>query len=211
MLLLLILLIGCLDTISAEQKANACPVDYLVGGNGGLTGTINGVALYETDGGIESIQIISSTADVVYDSKSRITLNAGFSSEKGANFSALIDGCNAQCNDLTYEGSSLTINTVRILDFGDNNFSDNHYEYYLVLSDGIYNGGNEYIGGSYTITIELLSLGNSFNYGNFPSCYFCGNTTNYSYVGHLFLIEDTNNDDQLDFNSDPFYWEAVAQ
>lgn len=106
--------------------------------------------------------------------------------------------------NITYDGTTLAVNSAQIFDFGTNNFSDNHYEYFLTLSDGIYNGGNEYIGGTYSITIELLSLGDSFNYGNFQSCFFCGNTTNYSYVGHLFLIEDTNDDDQLDFNTDPF-------
>lgn len=105
---------------------------------------------------------------------------------------------------ITYDGVTLAVNSAKISDFGSNNFSDNHYEYYLTLSDGVYNGGNEYIGGTYSITIELLSLGSSFNYGDFPSCFFCDNTTTFSYVGHLFLIEDTNDDDQLDFNSDSF-------
>lgn len=105
---------------------------------------------------------------------------------------------------LVYGTDTLIVNSAQIFDFGANNFSTNHYEYFLTLSDGIYNGGVEYIGGTYSISIELLSLGNSFNYGDFQSCFFCGNSTAYSFVGHLFLIEDTNNDDQLDFNTDPF-------
>jgi|GEM_PF-6398448 len=110
----------------------------------------------------------------------------------------------ANSGKLLYGTDTLYVNSAQIFDLGANNFSTNHYEYYLTLSDGIYNGGVEYIGGTYSITIELLSLGSSFTYGDFISCFFCGSSTAFSYVGHLFLIEDTNNDDQLDFNTDPF-------
>lgn len=186
-------------------NSNVCPPNYLFGGNGGLTGIINDTQFYETDGGIESTQTIAETAIVEYDSKVKITLSSGFNTINGATFSAYIDGCDSQCDEVVYDGSVLAINSAFILEFGINNFSDNHYEYYLVVSDGIYNGGNQYIGGTYSLTIELLSLGNSFNYGEFHSCFFCGNETNYSFVGHLFLIEDTNDDDLIDFNTDPFY------
>lgn len=182
-----------------------CPPDYLVGGNGGLSGTENGNVTYETDGGIESVQTISSTATVIYDSNIFITLNSGFNTVAGANFHALINGCNSQCDDITLAGANLAVNSALIFDFGNNNnFSTNHYEYFLVISDGVYNGGNQFIGGTYSISIELLSLGNSFNYGNFQSCFFCGSSTNFSYVAHLFLVEDTNDDDFIDFNTDPF-------
>ncbi len=112
--------------------------------------------------------------------------------------------------DLAFEGdlvlgdSTLEVNSAFILEFGSNNFSDQHYEYFVTLSDGIYNGGSEFLGATYTISIELLSIGAEFNYGDFESCFFCDNSTAFSYVGHLFLVEDTNDDDILDFNVDPF-------
>jgi len=192
---------------SNQSTNNMCPPDYLFTGNGGLTGTINNTEVYETDGEIESTQTIAETANVKYDSKVKISLNSGFCTINGATFSAYIDGCDtpAPCSNIDYDGTTLSVNSSYILDFGTNNFSDSHYEYYLVMSDGIYNGGNQYTGGTYSLTIELLSLGNAFNYGEFPSCFFCGNETNNSYVGHLFIIEDTNDDDLIDFNTDPFY------
>jgi len=106
--------------------------------------------------------------------------------------------------EITYDGTVLEVNTAFINDLGTNNFSTNHYEYFITLSDGVYVGNNQFIGGTYSINIELLSIGNSFNYGNFQSCFFCDQTTAFSYVGHLFLIEDTNDDDIIDFNTDPF-------
>lgn len=106
--------------------------------------------------------------------------------------------------EITYDGNILAVNSAFINDLGTNNFSNNHYEYFITLSDGVYMGNNQFAGGTYTINIELLSLGSSFNYGNFQSCFFCDQTTTFSYVGHLFVIEDTNNDDIIDFNTDPF-------
>ena len=120
-----------------------------------------------------------------------------------ANPNALLETL-VQGDSLRLGNEVIPINTARILDLGSNNFSSNHYEYFVVLSDGVYNGGNEYIGGKYTISIELLSLGNAFNEGTFQSCFFCTDTTSFSYVGHLFIVEDTNDDDIFDFNVDPF-------
>lgn len=200
-LLSLTLILTCLGINGFSQ----CPPDYLFGGNGGLTGTENGTAIYKTDGGIESRQTIGASASVSYDSKIFVTLEPGFNTVPGAEFCTLQDGCNAQCNSIDHGGNNLTVNSALLFDFGtNNNFSNNHYEYFLTLSDGVHNGGNQYIGGTYTINIELLSLGNSFNYGTFQSCFFCGSGTPFSYVGHLFVIEDTNDDDIIDFNSDPF-------
>lgn len=202
----LVFLIFIQILVFAFSLCAQCPPDYLFGGNGGLSGTVSDTQIYETDGGIESIQTIDATAVVEYDSKTKITLNSDFKTINGATFHAFIDGCDLQCGSIIYNERTLSINSALIFDFGvNNNFSDSHYEYYLVISDGIYAGGNEYIGGTYSIIIELLSLGNSFNYGDFPSCFFCGSETTYSYVGHLFIIEDTNDDDLLDFNTDPTY------
>ncbi|MFK7747445.1 MAG: hypothetical protein AB8B65_03570 [Kordia sp.] len=75
-------------------------------------------------------------------------------------------------SNIVYDGTPLAVNTAQISDFGTNNFSNNHYEYLVTLSDGVYAVGNQYIGGTYSISIELLSLGNSFTYGNFQSCFF---------------------------------------
>jgi len=71
-----------------------CPPDYLASGNGALTGIENGVADYETDGKIESTQVINTSAQVDYDSKISIELQPGFEVKGGAIFNAFIDGCN---------------------------------------------------------------------------------------------------------------------
>jgi len=58
-----------------------------------LTGVENGVNDYETDGSIESDQIIGSAAMIDYDSKTGIDLLQGFEATVGAMFHAFIDGC----------------------------------------------------------------------------------------------------------------------
>lgn len=68
-----------------------CPVNY-AGGNA-LTGIINGVANYVTDGAIESTQTIGATGVVNYDSGVEIYLNPNFETILGAIFNAFIDGC----------------------------------------------------------------------------------------------------------------------
>jgi len=70
---------------------NSCPTDYA--GPNALTGTITGTEDFETDGVIESTQIIDATAVVDYDSATEINLNADFEVVLGAVFSAFIDGC----------------------------------------------------------------------------------------------------------------------
>lgn len=70
---------------------NSCPTDYA--GPNALTGTETGTADYETDGIIESTQIIDATAIVDYDSATEINLNAEFEVVLGAVFTAFIDGC----------------------------------------------------------------------------------------------------------------------
>ena len=71
----------------------SCPANYT--GANELTGSINGVEDYETNGDIESTQVLQSSAKVDYDSANSIELKAGFEVKVGAEFCILIDGCNA--------------------------------------------------------------------------------------------------------------------
>jgi len=71
-----------------------------------LTGTENGIADYETDGIIESVQIIGATAVVDYDSQTEINLYQGFETMLGAEFMAFIDGCNGGSGGLNFKESS---------------------------------------------------------------------------------------------------------
>lgn len=59
-----------------------------------LTGTINDIKDYETDGIIESVQILQSGATVDYDSNTEIILSNGFEVKLNVDFYAFIDGCN---------------------------------------------------------------------------------------------------------------------
>ncbi len=68
-----------------------CPIDFA--GSRQLTGVENGLAKYETDGIIESIQEIASGSNIEYDSKTHIDLLPGFDILLSANFHAFIDGC----------------------------------------------------------------------------------------------------------------------
>lgn len=66
-----------------------CPPNYT--GINKLTGTVTGTKLYDTDGLIESEQIIG--GNVQYDSGRAIELTQGFDSLPGSVFDAFIDGC----------------------------------------------------------------------------------------------------------------------
>jgi len=82
-----------LNTITLDIiGSGACPPN-LAGANA-LTGTEFGTEDYETDGEIESTQIIEATANVDYDSGTSIKLEAPFQVKLGASFDAFIDGCN---------------------------------------------------------------------------------------------------------------------
>jgi len=72
----------------------ACPPNYIANGYGALLGTENTMMEYETDGAIESTQVILSGADVDYDSNKHIDLFPGFETHLNAFFHAYIDGCN---------------------------------------------------------------------------------------------------------------------
>ena len=58
-----------------------------------LVGTVSGIADFETDGIIESIQTIDAGSVVDYDSQTEITLLSGFETINGCEFLAFIDGC----------------------------------------------------------------------------------------------------------------------
>ena len=75
-----------------ESNIPVCPVNYA--GVNALSGTINSVVDYETNGVIESTQELTITARVDYDSKKWIDLLPGFTVTNKVNFSAFIDGCN---------------------------------------------------------------------------------------------------------------------
>ncbi len=68
-----------------------CPNDYE--GANMLTGTQNSSEDFETDGIIESDQVISGSAAVVYDSGDSIELLPGFSTLLGTTLEVIIDGC----------------------------------------------------------------------------------------------------------------------
>ncbi len=61
-----------------------------------LSGIESGVADYESDNDIESIQTIDVGATVDYDSKTLIDMQSGFEVKTGAVFEAFIDGCGNQ-------------------------------------------------------------------------------------------------------------------
>lgn len=73
------------------QGTTNCPTNYA--GANALSGTISGTEDYETDGAIESSQLIQAGATIDYDSKVSIKLEAPFSAPSSANFHAFIDGC----------------------------------------------------------------------------------------------------------------------
>lgn len=76
---------GTLDTPT-------CPADYA--GPNALSGAQNTSADYETDGAIESSQVISGGSTVVdYDSGTSVTLTNGFEVDLGAVLNIFIDGC----------------------------------------------------------------------------------------------------------------------
>lgn len=83
------------DVMVESCSSTPCPPDYA--GANALSGNEPGMEDYETDGGIESTQVIQSGAQVDYDAgpaSSGIDLNDNFEVQAGAEFDAFIDGCN---------------------------------------------------------------------------------------------------------------------
>jgi len=70
---------------------SGCPLHYA--GANKLIGTETGIADYETDGAIESIQTINPGAIIDYDSKTSIDLLHGFEVKQGGEIHIFIDGC----------------------------------------------------------------------------------------------------------------------
>ncbi len=85
---------GCITLLSDTITINVVPPNYQTGSYGPLTGIEAGVADYETDGILDSYQIIESTGYVDYDSGTEINLLPGFEVKMGAVFYGFIDGCN---------------------------------------------------------------------------------------------------------------------
>lgn len=73
------------------SSPSVCPPDYANGN--AITGIETNSFDYETDGAIESTQIITNNAVVDYDSGTDILLNPDFEVVLGAEFHAFIDGC----------------------------------------------------------------------------------------------------------------------
>lgn len=82
-----------------ETAPPICPPNFA--GINSLLGTQVADANFETDGNIESTQVISTSIMINYDSGNMIELLQGFEVEGGAEFHAFIDGCNNTLTDDT--------------------------------------------------------------------------------------------------------------
>ena len=80
---------ACTDISTSSVYVS--PQDYAYANM--LTGSENGTADYETDGLIQSSQIIGPTAIVDYDSQVEISLEIGFETINGSEIFIFIDGC----------------------------------------------------------------------------------------------------------------------
>ena len=79
--------------ICAHDQGKICPPEFTQANGNRLTVKQSVDALFETDGILESDQLIDSGADVSYDSKVQIDLLSGFEVINGVTFRAYIDGC----------------------------------------------------------------------------------------------------------------------
>jgi hypothetical protein len=77
-------------SLDIQSSAN-CPTDYA--GANALSGNISGAVDYETNGAIESTQLIQAGATIDYDSGTSIKLEAPFNVPSSATLNAFIDGC----------------------------------------------------------------------------------------------------------------------
>ena len=78
-------------TITDSTDSCGCPPEYTQSNNNMLTGTQSTNEHFETDGALQSDQIID--ADVDYDSGTFIELLEGFEVKLNRLFHAFIDGC----------------------------------------------------------------------------------------------------------------------
>lgn len=87
--------IGVIDLGADEFGSDSnCPSDYAAANNNELSGSQTSSVLYETDGILDSDQMISGTVNVEYDSKIEITLLTNFEVSTPSVFHAYIEGCN---------------------------------------------------------------------------------------------------------------------
>ncbi len=82
-----------IPTQGQMNNETECPPSYSSANGNALTGTESGMVTYQTDGIIESDQLIQSTAMVIYDSGTSIDLLSEFEVELGGEFTAEIGGC----------------------------------------------------------------------------------------------------------------------
>jgi len=83
------------DGAATQAMVNGCIDNYSLMNSTKIDGIESGNADYETDGILESEQIITSGSTVDYDSAQFIELLQNFEVVLGAEFLAFIDGCNA--------------------------------------------------------------------------------------------------------------------
>ena len=95
---------NCTDTASITPFI--VPANYQ--GANMIVGIETGIADYETDGVIESTQLIGSAARVDYDSATEINLLPGFETQLGAEFEAFIDGCDLGGGGLNFKVREVT-------------------------------------------------------------------------------------------------------
>ena len=79
------------DITLTIQGTGNCPPNFA--GANALSGPISGTEDYESDGAIESTQMIQAGATIDYDSGTSIKLEAPFNVPSSATFHAFIDGC----------------------------------------------------------------------------------------------------------------------
>lgn len=80
------------NTAGTTCLAGLCPPNYA--GVNTLTGTIRNYTIYNTNGNIESTQMIQWSGDVEYSGGTEIMLDNGFEAGPGVEFKAVLDGCN---------------------------------------------------------------------------------------------------------------------
>ena len=84
--------IDCGGSSCSPCTADGCVSDYASANK--LTGLADTNADFETNGVIESCQVIGVNAIVDYDSQSEVLLDVGFEVKAGAEIEIFIDGCN---------------------------------------------------------------------------------------------------------------------
>ncbi len=92
--------VNCATTsINVEDCDGGCPPEFTQANGNQITGTQTSNFDYETDGSIESDQVIEDPSMVDYDSALDILMKPGFEVQLGAVFHAFIDGCGGNAFD----------------------------------------------------------------------------------------------------------------